>query len=116
LAQGVKLIRGGGWDTFESDRRLGQHLTEGVRPFIHDFILGFRVMLAMGPLRRFQPETRTVNRYSTKNNTQGRRHRDGSKNGSSVRPKRKLMICLGWLRLFQVIASKAPRTRQVKSF
>jgi formylglycine-generating enzyme required for sulfatase activity len=44
-AQGVKVIRGGAWDTFESDCRSGRRLTEGVSPFIHDFILGFRVVL-----------------------------------------------------------------------
>jgi formylglycine-generating enzyme required for sulfatase activity len=43
--QGVKVIRGGAWDAFESDCRSGRRLTEGVHPFIHDFILGFRVVL-----------------------------------------------------------------------
>jgi len=44
-AQGVKVIRGGAWDAFEADCRSGRRLTEGVSPFIHDFILGFRVVL-----------------------------------------------------------------------
>ncbi len=42
---GVKVIRGGAWDAFEADCRSGRRLTEGVSPFIHDFILGFRVVL-----------------------------------------------------------------------
>ena len=42
---GVKVIRGGAWDAGEADCRLGRRLTEGVSPFIHDFILGFRVVL-----------------------------------------------------------------------
>jgi len=44
--QGVKVIRGGAWDSFGSDCRSGRRQTEGVSPFIHDFILGFRVVLA----------------------------------------------------------------------
>ena len=47
--QGVKVIRGGAWDSFESDCRSGRRLTEGVHPFIHDFILGFRVVLLTEP-------------------------------------------------------------------
>ncbi len=47
--QGVKVIRGGAWDAFESDCRSGRRLTEGVSPFIHDFILGFRVVLVTEP-------------------------------------------------------------------
>jgi formylglycine-generating enzyme required for sulfatase activity len=43
--QGVKAIRGGAWDAGEADCRSGRRLTEGVHPFIHDFILGFRVVL-----------------------------------------------------------------------
>jgi len=43
--QGVKVIRGGAWDAFESDCRSGRRLTKGVHPFITDFILGFRVVL-----------------------------------------------------------------------
>jgi len=45
-AIGVKVIRGGAWDGFESDCRSARRGTEGVSPFIHDFILGFRVVLA----------------------------------------------------------------------
>jgi len=44
--QGVKMIRGGAWDAFESDCRSARRLTEGVSPFITDFIIGFRVVLA----------------------------------------------------------------------
>jgi len=47
--QGVKVIRGGAWDAFVSDCRSGRRLTEGVHPFIHDFILGFRVVLVTEP-------------------------------------------------------------------
>ncbi len=43
---GVKVIRGGAWDAFESDCRSARRGTEGVSPFITDFILGFRVVLA----------------------------------------------------------------------
>jgi len=46
---GVKVIRGGAWDAFESDCRSARRLTEGVSPFIKDFILGFRVVLAIDP-------------------------------------------------------------------
>lgn len=42
---GVKVIRGGAWDAFPSDCRSARRLTEGVSPFITDFILGFRVVL-----------------------------------------------------------------------
>jgi hypothetical protein len=34
---------------FETDCRSGRRLTEGVHPFIHDFILGFRVVLVTEP-------------------------------------------------------------------
>ena len=47
--QGVKVIRGGAWDAGEADCRSGRRLTEGVHPFIHDFILGFRVVLVTEP-------------------------------------------------------------------
>jgi formylglycine-generating enzyme required for sulfatase activity len=47
--QGVKVIRGGAWDAFEADCRSGRRLTEGVSPFITDFILGFRVVLVSEP-------------------------------------------------------------------
>ncbi len=43
---GVKVIRGGAWDSFESDCRSARRQTDGVSPFIHDFILGFRVVLS----------------------------------------------------------------------
>jgi len=45
-AIGVKVIRGGAWDSFETDCRSAHRGTEGVSPFITDFILGFRVVLA----------------------------------------------------------------------
>jgi formylglycine-generating enzyme required for sulfatase activity len=45
-ATGVKVIRGGAWDGFESDCRSAHRGTEGVSPFITDFILGFRIVLA----------------------------------------------------------------------
>jgi formylglycine-generating enzyme required for sulfatase activity len=44
-AQGARVIRGGAWDSSGADCRSGRRLTEGVHPFIHDFILGFRVVL-----------------------------------------------------------------------
>ena len=44
---GVKVIRGGAWDAFESDCRSARRLTEGVSPFIKDFIIGFRVVLVV---------------------------------------------------------------------
>jgi len=47
--QGVKVIRGGAWDASPNDCRSGRRLTEGVSPFITDFILGFRVVLDLGP-------------------------------------------------------------------
>jgi formylglycine-generating enzyme required for sulfatase activity len=47
--QGVKVIRGGAWDAGEADCRSGRRLTEGVSPFITDFILGFRVVLVAEP-------------------------------------------------------------------
>ena len=48
-AQGVKVIRGGAWDAGEADCRSSRRLTEGVHPFIHDYILGFRVVLVTEP-------------------------------------------------------------------
>jgi formylglycine-generating enzyme required for sulfatase activity len=45
-AIGVRVIRGGAWDGFETDCRSARRGAEGVSPFIHDFILGFRVVLA----------------------------------------------------------------------
>lgn len=44
-ALGVKVIRGGAWESFESDCRSARRSTEGVSPFISDFIIGFRVVL-----------------------------------------------------------------------
>lgn len=43
--QGARVIRGGAWDSSGADCRSGRRLTEGVHPFIHDSILGFRVAL-----------------------------------------------------------------------
>jgi formylglycine-generating enzyme required for sulfatase activity len=43
---GVKVIRGGAWEAFDSDCRSARRMTEGVSPFIKDFIIGFRVVLA----------------------------------------------------------------------
>src|SRR6266576_7064481 len=45
-AIGVRVIRGGAWDGFETDCRSARRGTEGVSPFIHDFILGFRAVLS----------------------------------------------------------------------
>jgi len=46
---GVKVIRGGAWDAGESNCRSGRRQTEGVHPFITDYILGFRVVLVTEP-------------------------------------------------------------------
>jgi formylglycine-generating enzyme required for sulfatase activity len=48
-ATGVKVIRGGAWESFESDCRSARRSTEGASPFISDFIIGFRVVLAVDP-------------------------------------------------------------------
>ncbi len=48
-AIGVKVIRGGAWESFESDCRSARRSTEGVSPLIKDFIIGFRVVLATEP-------------------------------------------------------------------
>src|SRR5258705_7196792 len=45
----VKVIRGGAWDAGESNCRSGRRQTEGVHPFITDYILGFRVVLVTEP-------------------------------------------------------------------
>ncbi len=45
-ASGLRMMRGGAWDAFESDCRSAHRGTEGVSPFIRDYILGFRVVLA----------------------------------------------------------------------
>jgi hypothetical protein len=43
---GVKVIRGGTRDAFDSYCRSARRLTEGVSPFIKDFFIGFRVGLS----------------------------------------------------------------------
>jgi formylglycine-generating enzyme required for sulfatase activity len=43
---GVKIIRGGAWDGFETDCRSAKRMGFGVSPFLIDFNLGFRVVLA----------------------------------------------------------------------
>ncbi len=43
---GAKIIRGGAWDEFESNCRSAKRMGFGVSPFLTDFILGFRVVLA----------------------------------------------------------------------
>jgi formylglycine-generating enzyme required for sulfatase activity len=43
---GVKVIRGGAWEAFELDCRSARRSIEGASPFISDFIIGFRVVLA----------------------------------------------------------------------
>jgi formylglycine-generating enzyme required for sulfatase activity len=43
---GVKIIRGGAWDEFENNCRSATRNAFGVSPFLTDFILGFRVVLA----------------------------------------------------------------------
>jgi formylglycine-generating enzyme required for sulfatase activity len=43
---GVKVIRGGAWEAFEFDCRSASRWFEGASPFISDFIIGFRVVLA----------------------------------------------------------------------
>lgn len=45
-AIGVKVIRGGGWDHFDTDCRSARRQFRGAHPSITDFILGFRVVLA----------------------------------------------------------------------
>jgi len=44
---GFKVTRGGAWDEPESGCRSARRQVEGVSPFITDFILGFRVVLAV---------------------------------------------------------------------
>jgi formylglycine-generating enzyme required for sulfatase activity len=46
---GVKVIRGGAWEAFESDCRSARRMARGVSPFITDFVIGFRVVLAIEP-------------------------------------------------------------------
>lgn len=45
-AIGQRIIRGGAWDEFESNCRSAKRMGFGVSPFLTDFILGFRVVLA----------------------------------------------------------------------
>jgi formylglycine-generating enzyme required for sulfatase activity len=44
-ATGFKVIRGGAWESFDSDCRSARRSVEGASPFISDFIIGFRVAL-----------------------------------------------------------------------
>ena len=44
---GVKVIRGGAWEAFELDCRCARRSIAGASPFISDFIIGFRVVLAL---------------------------------------------------------------------
>jgi formylglycine-generating enzyme required for sulfatase activity len=46
---GFKVIRGGGWDSFETDCRSARRDFRAASPFITDFILGFRVVLTLEP-------------------------------------------------------------------
>jgi formylglycine-generating enzyme required for sulfatase activity len=46
---GWKVIRGGAWEASEFDCRSASRWFEGASPFIHDFILGFRVVLVSEP-------------------------------------------------------------------
>jgi formylglycine-generating enzyme required for sulfatase activity len=43
---GVKVIRGGAWESSEFDCRSARRSSQGASPFITDFIIGFRVVLA----------------------------------------------------------------------
>ena len=44
---GIKVVRGAAWESFELDCRSARRAAEGVSPFISDFIIGFRVVLAI---------------------------------------------------------------------
>jgi formylglycine-generating enzyme required for sulfatase activity len=46
---GFKVIRGGAWEGFAFDCRSARRSIEGASPFITDFIIGFRVVLDVGP-------------------------------------------------------------------
>jgi len=46
---GWKVIRGGAWESSEFDCRSASRWFEGAHPFINDFIIGFRVVLAVEP-------------------------------------------------------------------
>jgi formylglycine-generating enzyme required for sulfatase activity len=43
---GSKIIRGGAWEEFENNCRSAARMGFGVSPFLKDYILGFRVVLA----------------------------------------------------------------------
>ena len=45
----TKVIRGGAWDSGESNCRSGRRQKQGVHPFLTDYILGFRVVLVTEP-------------------------------------------------------------------
>jgi len=45
--QGVRVIRGGAWDSGEADCRSGRRQAKGIHPLITDSILGFRVVLVI---------------------------------------------------------------------
>jgi len=46
---GFKVIRGGAWESFETDCRSARRSIEGASPSITDFIIGFRVVLDLEP-------------------------------------------------------------------
>ncbi len=48
-AIGFKVIRGGAWESSETDCRSARRSIEGACPFITDFIIGFRVVLELEP-------------------------------------------------------------------
>jgi len=50
-----------------------------------------------------------MNRNSSLSTVHGHRQAVTLKNRSQLHPKRELMICLGWLRLFQAITAKNAR-------
>ncbi|HTL18674.1 MAG TPA: formylglycine-generating enzyme family protein [Patescibacteria group bacterium] len=45
-AAGLKVIRGGAWDSFDSDCRSARRFTKAVSPFISDISIGFRIVLS----------------------------------------------------------------------
>ncbi len=48
-AIGIKVNRGGAWEAPEFDCRSARRSIEGTSPFISDFIICFRVVLAIDP-------------------------------------------------------------------
>jgi formylglycine-generating enzyme required for sulfatase activity len=48
-AIGFKVIRGGAWESSDLDCRAARRSFEAAHPFIMDFIIGFRVVLAVDP-------------------------------------------------------------------